>query len=121
VKRIEAIVRPERLGQIAAELEKVGLQGFTIADVRGHGQSPEKVGEWRGQAYELHVTHKLAIVVIVEDDEVQNAVLAIVRGGYSGNVGDGLVTVSDIVGVYQIRAGLPSSPNGGDKEPAASP
>ena len=36
------------------------------------------------------------------------------------STGDGLVTVSDIVGVYQIRAGIPGSPNGGDKEPAAS-
>jgi len=120
VKRVEAVVRPERLGQIAAELEQAGFQGFTISDVRGHGQSPEKVGEWRGQAYELHVTHKLAIVMIVEDDEVQSALTAIVRGGYTGKVGDGLVTVSDIVGVYQIRAGIPGSPNGGDKEPAAS-
>jgi len=119
VKRVEAVVRPERLGQIAAELEQHGFQGFTISDVRGHGQSPEKVGEYRGQSYELHVAHKLAIVVIVEDGEVQNAVTAIVRGGYTGKVGDGLITVSDIVGVHQIRAGIPGTPNGGDKKPAS--
>ncbi len=47
MKRVEAIVRPERLGQIAAELEGHGFKGFTISDVRGHGQSPEKVGEYR--------------------------------------------------------------------------
>jgi len=116
VKRIEAIIRPDRLSQVSAELETHGLQGFTISDVRGHGQSPEKQGEWRGQTYEVHVTHKLAVVVIVEDNEVSNAVMAIVKGAYTGRVGDGLVTVSDIVGVYQIRAGVPAG-NGG-KEPA---
>ena len=118
MKRIEAVVRPERLGQISAELERAGFKGFTIADVRGHGQSPEKTGEWRGQPYELHVTHKLSIVVIVEDNEVNGVVTAIVRGGYSGKVGDGLITVSDIVGVYQIRAGMPGSGNGGKEAPA---
>jgi len=119
VKRVEAVVRPERLGQIAAELERHGFQGFTIADVRGHGQSPEKKGEWRGQPYELHVTHKLLVVVIVEDKEVNDAVTAIVRGGYSGKLGDGLITVSDIVGVYQIRAGIPGGAGTGDKEATA--
>jgi len=117
VKRVEAVVRPERLGQIAAELEQHGFTGFTISDVRGHGQSPEKVGEYRGQTYELHVTHKLSVVVIVEDGEVQACVTAIVRGAYTGKIGDGLVTVSEIAGVYQIRAGIPA--NGGDKKPAS--
>ena len=41
--------------------EEQGYSGFTVSDVRGHGQSPERRGEWRGQSYELHVTHKLAI------------------------------------------------------------
>ena len=118
MKRVEAIVRPERLGQVSAELEAHGFKGFTISDVRGHGQSPEKVGEYRGQTYELHVTHKLAIVVIVEDTEVKDVVTAIVKGGYTGRVGDGLVTVSDIVGVYQIRAGVPAGNGGKEEAPA---
>lgn len=120
MKRVEAVVRPDRLGQIAAELESKGFKGFTISDVRGHGQSPEKVGEYRGQTYELHVTHKLAIVVIVEDKEVNDVVTAIVKGGYTGRLGDGLVTVSDIVRVYQIRAGVPGG-NGGSKASATVP
>lgn len=112
MKRVEAVIRPERLGQVSAELEAHGFKGFTISDVRGHGQSPEKVGEYRGQTYELHVTHKLAIAVIVEDKEVGAVVTAIVKGAYTGRVGDGLITVSDILGVYQIRAGVPSGSEG---------
>lgn len=107
MKRIEAIIRPERLAAVSASLEASGLTGFTIADVRGHGQSPERVGEWRGQSYEVHVTHKLAIELIVEDDEVTKGVGAIVAGAKTGNLGDGLITVSDVVGVYQIRTGMP--------------
>src|ERR1043166_1168710 len=103
MKKIEAIIRPERLAAVAASLEAKGLQGFTIADVRGHGQSPERVGEYRGQTYELHVTHKLEIVVVVEDSEVQDAIAAIVEGARTGAVGDGFISVSDLTTVYQIR------------------
>jgi nitrogen regulatory protein P-II 1 len=108
MKRIEAVIRPERFDNVAEKLKEAGLAGFTIADVRGHGQSPEKVGEWRGQTYELSVAHKLQVTVIVEDDEVPICVEAIVTGAYSGNLGDGLITVSDVVAVYNIRNGLPS-------------
>jgi nitrogen regulatory protein PII len=103
MKKVAAVFRPERLSTVTAELEKAGLHGFTIADVRGHGQSPEAVGEWRGQTYEVHVTHKLSMEIIVDDAEVEAAVKAIVTGARTGSVGDGLITVSDVAAVYQIR------------------
>ncbi len=111
MKRIECVIRPDRFDHVAEKLKEAGLAGFTIADVRGHGQSPEKTGEWRGQTYELSVTHKLQVTIIVEDDEVAAAIEAVVAGAYTGNVGDGLITVSDVVAVYNIRNGVPSRTN----------
>jgi nitrogen regulatory protein P-II 1 len=108
MKKVEAIFRPERLPAVAGALEARGFVGFTISDVRGHGQSPEAVGEWRGQTYELHVTHKLSIELFVEDTEVQGAVTGIIEGAYTGAVGDGLVTVTDLAAVYNIRNGVPT-------------
>src|SRR5436190_16504847 len=105
MKRVEAVFRPEKLTEVAAQLEQTGYAGFTIVDVRGHGQSPEKVGEWRGQTYELHVTHKLQISMIVEDDEVQGVVRAIMAGARTGAVGDGLITVYYVATVFSIRPG----------------
>jgi len=103
VRKIEAIIRPDRLPAVSEALEQAGFTGFTMSDVRGHGQTPETVGEWRGQPYELKVTHKLLVEVFVEDDEVESAVGAIGRGAYTGRVGDGLITVMDVRSVYQIR------------------
>lgn len=111
MKRIECVIRPDRFDHVAEKLKEAGLAGFTIADVRGHGQSPEKTGEWRGQTYELSVTHKLQVTIIVEDEEVASAVEAVVTGAYTGNLGDGLITVSDVVAVYNIRNGVPSRTN----------
>jgi nitrogen regulatory protein P-II 1 len=105
MKRIEAIIRPDRLDAVSASLEAAGYSGFTIADVRGHGTSPEKVGEWRGQTYELHVTHKLSIEMIVEESEVDGAIKALLAGAHTGQVGDGLITVSQLDTVISIRTG----------------
>jgi len=103
MKRIEAIFRPERLDNVIASLTETGFEGFTIQDARGHGRSPERVGEWRGVPYEVTVTHKLVITVIVEDDEVEKVANAIARGASTGALGDGLITVTDLVAAFPIR------------------
>jgi len=102
MKRIEAVIRPERLGEVAAALETNNLAGFTISDVRGHGSAAESTGEYRGNTYELLVAHKLLVTVFVEDDEVTTAVEAISSGASTGKVGDGLITVSELQAVYRI-------------------
>src|SRR3954452_1750455 len=109
MKKVEAIIRPEKLDKVAAALKDVGLEGFTITDVRGHGTSPERKGEWRGQAYEGSVAHKMLIEIIVEDGEVQSVVEAITRGAHTGHRGDGLITVVKLAAVYQIRSAQPTA------------
>jgi nitrogen regulatory protein PII len=109
MKRVEAIIRPERLGEVAALLGQAGLHGFTISDVRGHGRSPEKTGEYRGNAYEMLVSHKLLVSLFVEDDEVDAAVGAIAGGAGTGQVGDGLVAVSEVVSMYRISGATVSA------------
>ena len=103
MKRIEAIIRPERLGQVAALLASAGITGFTISDVRGHGHSPQASGEYRGHTFEMLVAHKLAISVYVDDAEVEAAVSAIAGGGATDSEhGDGFVAVCDVTQMYRI-------------------
>jgi len=119
MKKVSAVFRPDRLDAVSHQLEEANFGGFTVTDVRGHGQSPERVGEWRGQTYELHVTHKLMVEVIVEDDEVDAVVRAILAGAQTGAVGDGLITVSELAAVYSIRTCAAGVPAGAG--PAAPP
>ncbi len=102
MKRVEAIIRSDRLGEVAACLEQASLSGFTISDVRGHGRAAGGAGEYRGHTYELLVTHKLLVTVYVEDDEVDAAVGAISAGASTGQVGDGLIAVSTVDSMYRI-------------------
>src|SRR2546423_7337897 len=125
MKRIEGIFRPHRLQNVAAALDAAGFHGFTIMDARGHGRAADNVGEWRGVAYEMMVTHKLVITVYVDDHEVDGAVRAIATGAATGHVGDGFIAVSDLAAVYQIRAVAAGNggavPDGDTPAPAAEP
>ena len=109
MKRVEAIIRSERLGEVAAQLASAELAGFTISDVRGHGRAPERTGEYRGQSYEMLVTHKLLITLFVEDDEIDKAVVAISSGAATGEIGDGLIAVSPVESMYRIAV-APAAP-----------
>jgi len=104
MKRIEAIIRPERVDHVAEALAAAGITAFTIADVRGHGRAPDRVGEWRGVKYELLVTHKIAVTLLVDEDEVEAAVLALAGSASTGATGDGLITVSPVDAVHVISA-----------------
>lgn len=110
MKRVDAIIRSDRLGEVAACLALAGLSGYTISDVRGHGRAPSGAGEYRGHTYELLVTHKLLVTVFVETAEVDKAVRAITAGGSTGQVGDGMIAVSPVEAMYRISAATNDGP-----------
>ena len=109
MKRIEAIIRPERLGQVAALLASAGITGFTISDVRGHGHSPQASGEYRGHTFEMLVAHKLAISVYVDDAEVEAAVSAIAGGGATGSNSVFAQGLLDQTNTSKIYPSIPST------------
>jgi nitrogen regulatory protein P-II 1 len=105
VKKVEAIVRPETLLAVEAALEERGFGGFTIADVRGHGNQPTERGSWRGEKFELHVVHKIMVSVLCEDEEAPIVVDTIMDAARTGTIGDGIVIVTDVGAVFLTRTG----------------
>lgn len=105
MKRVEAIIRPESLAVVQQALEAKGFGGFTISDVRGHGNQQVERGSWRGDPFELHVIHKIQITVLCEDEEAGPVVETVMAAARTGQIGDGIVTISDVVGVYLTRSG----------------
>lgn len=103
MKRIQAVVRPEKLEAVQHRLSEIGFHGMMVVDVRGHGSESSSVGEYRGATFAMSVKHKLMVDLVVEDEEVPGAVEAISAAARTGNVGDGLIFVMDVAAVYQIR------------------
>lgn len=102
MKRVQAVIRPERLDPVQHKLAESGFVGIMVHDVRGHGSETEQSGEYRGVVFTMTVKHKLLIDLLVEDEEVASVVAIIREEAKTPGPGDGLVFVLDCAAVYPI-------------------
>ena len=102
-KRLEAIIRPEKLELLRASLEKIGYPGMTVTEVQGHGKQRGVEQQWRGSRYKTYFIPKIKIEVVVLDRQLGKLVAAILDVCGSGNVGDGKIFISDVTEVVRIR------------------
>lgn len=105
MKKIEAIIRPEKLDEVRRALEKVGYSGLTISEVEGHGKQKGIVQQWRGEKYRIELLPKIKIEIVAKDSDSEIIIKAITENARTGEVGDGKIFVSDIKDVIRIRTG----------------
>ena len=105
MKKIEAIIRPEKVDDVRKALEKAGYPGMTITEVEGHGKQKGVTRQWRGESYKVDLLPKVKIEVVVSDKDVDRMLSAITSAAKTGAVGDGKIFVSDIKDVIRIRTG----------------
>lgn len=105
MKKIEAIIRPERLSVVRKALEETGYPGITITDVRGHGAQKGSVQHYRGTEFVVDILPKVKLELVVDDAAVDKIVKVIIDNGRTGAVGDGKIFVSPVEGVYRVRTG----------------
>lgn len=105
MKRIEAIIRPEKVDEVRRALEKVGFPGVNISEVEGHGKQKGVVQQWRGEQYRVELLPKVRLEVVVSDQDASKIVKAIVETAKTGSVGDGKIFVSTVEEVIRIRTG----------------
>jgi nitrogen regulatory protein P-II 1 len=81
---------------------------LTVRQVEGHGRHQGEVEYVRGQPVRSRMVSRLEITIGVNDDYVDPAVDAIVRGARSGSagaVGDGKIFVLPLLDCIRIRTG----------------
>ena len=105
MKKIEAIVRPERLEHVKAALETKGVTGMTITEVRGRGRQKGMRIQFRGREMEIDTLPKVKIEVVVSDELSDSVVGAIMEAARTGNVGDGKIFVMPVEKVVRVRTG----------------
>lgn len=106
MKKIEAILQPFKLDDVRDALKKVGLDGTTIFDVRGHGRQRGHREIYRGQEYDVHLLAKVKLECVVSDDRADATVGAIMEAARTGSIGDGKIFISDMPEALQIRSGM---------------
>ena len=105
MKKIEAIIRPERLGVVRKALEELGYPGMTIFEVKGHGKEGGLTEQWRGQEYRIELLPRIKVEIVVLGEDVAKTLNAIVRSGRTGEVGDGKIFVLPVEGAVRVRTG----------------
>ncbi len=108
MKLITAIIRPEQLDDVQHFLDDQGFDVMTVSDVRGWGRQRGLLEVYRGQEVEERLVTKLKLEIAVNDDRVEAAIDAIVRGartGETGRVGDGKIFVQALEDCIRIRTG----------------
>jgi nitrogen regulatory protein P-II 1 len=101
--KLEVIIRPTKFEAVKGILGDLGVQGMTIADVRGHGMQKGHTETYRGHEYSLGLMPKIKIDLVLPDYLVDNVVDAIVRTASTGVVGDGKIFLSTIDQAIRIR------------------
>ncbi len=105
MKKIEAIVRPERLGLVRKALEELGYPGMTIFEVKGHGKETGLTQQWRGQEYRVELLPRVKVEIVVLDEDTAKMLNAIVRSARTGEMGDGKIFVLPVDNAVRVRTG----------------
>jgi nitrogen regulatory protein P-II 1 len=105
MKRIEAIIRPEKVQDVKQALIDMGHAGLTLYEVQGHGTQKGISQQWRGQEYSVDLLPKTALVVVVHDHEVHDVIDVISRSARTDRIGDGKIFVTPIEQVIRVRTG----------------
>lgn len=105
MKKIEAIIRREKLGVVRRALEVVGYPGMTITEVKGHGRQKGKTGSEQNEAHRSEFLPKLKLEIIAREEEVKSIVEAIASHARTGAIGDGKLFLSSIEDALRVRTG----------------
>jgi nitrogen regulatory protein P-II 1 len=105
MKKIEAVIKPFKLDEVRDALLALGVQGMTVAEVRGFGRQKGHTELYRGAEYVVDLLPKLKLEVAVSDDLVDKVVVTIKDSAKTGRIGDGKIFVSEIGDAVRIRTG----------------
>ncbi len=105
MKLITAIIKPPRLDNVRQALSEMGVQGMTVAEVKGFGRQKGHTELYRGAEYVVDFLPKTKIEVAVDDDMAERVVETIVNAAKTGKIGDGKIFVYDLEQVVRIRTG----------------
>lgn len=105
MKKIEALIRPEKLDVVKEELQNKGILGMTITEVEGCGRQKGLLQQWRGETYRMDLVPKIKLEIVVKDQDVNKVVSIILENAKTGEIGDGKIFVLPVEEVIRIRSG----------------
>lgn len=105
MKKIEAIIRPERLEALKEALMSAHVNGITISQVAGCGAQHGWTEHVRGSEVIMNVRPKVEIKIVTTEARLEEIISIITKVAYTGEVGDGKIFITDVIDCIRIRTG----------------
>ncbi|MFA5157378.1 MAG: P-II family nitrogen regulator [Candidatus Omnitrophota bacterium] len=105
MKKIEAVIRVEKLEEVTGVLETLGSPGMMITHIEGHGRQKGIVEQFRGREFKVNFLPKIKIEIVANDKDVDKIVNAISQIAKTGEIGDGKIFIYPVDNVMRIRTG----------------
>ena len=105
MKLIKCIIRPNKVDDVRAALERMSVSGMTVTEVRGHGRQKGHKAIYRGREYEVNLLPKTMIEMVIADELVDGIIRMIIETARTGDIGDGRIFVLPVEDGHNIRTG----------------
>jgi nitrogen regulatory protein P-II 1 len=105
MKKIEAIIRPEKLDAVKDALEAKGIMGMTVTNVSGRGRQKGITLQWRAGEYRIDFLPKVKLELVIKDAEVKSVTEAICQAARTGKEGDGMIFIFAVEDAVRVRTG----------------
>ena len=101
--KIEAVIRPQRVDEVKAALDEIGVTGMTVTEVRGTGKQKGYTQHYRGAEYTVNLIQKLKIEIVAAEEDVERIVAVIATAARTGEIGDGKIFTLPVLNAIRIR------------------
>jgi nitrogen regulatory protein P-II 1 len=102
---ITAVIKPFKLDEVRAALLAFGVTGMTVTEASGYGRQRGHTEVYRGAEYTVELLPKVRLEVLVDDEDTDDVLEAIVRAARTGKIGDGKVWAVAVSSVVRVRTG----------------
>jgi nitrogen regulatory protein P-II 1 len=103
--KVEAMIRPQKLDEVKAALDEVGVRGMTVIEVRGSGKQKGFTQHYRGAEYTVNLIQKVKIEIVTTEEKASEVAHAIAQAAQTGEIGDGKIFLTPVSEVIRIRTG----------------
>ena len=102
--KLEAIIRPNKFESVKSALIKMGVEGMTVSEVRGHGRQKGHTEVYKGREYEVDLLPKIKVELVLQDEIVEKVIDTILTIAYTGVIGDGKIFLYKVDDAVRIRS-----------------
>lgn len=105
MRLITAVIKPVRLVEVKAAVERLGVRGMTVSEANGYGGQRGHAEVYRGAEYQVDLVPRIRLEVLVTEDDAAEVIEGIVKAARTGEIGDGKVWSVPVDVVVRVRTG----------------